>query len=308
MDDRSLSDTRALWVGTESELPLIRKSCAFGGAGRVVVASMILVIASTSQLLAEDASRWNGDGRAAVRLIAGTAQQEGGTPVLRAGVELKLGSGWKVYWRYPGDAGVPPRFDFAGSKNVADIAVLWPGPMRFSEDGTHLIVYKDHVVLPLRIVPADPLKAVTIQLKLDYGICEKFCILAEAKAKLTLSGGPSAHESALAAAERRVPRKADIGERDGLSVLAIRREHGTNPSRMVVDIAAPDGASVDLFAEGPTSDWALPVPQQISEQPGLRRFVFELNGVPPGIDPTGAALRLTAVTAEQAIEVFAAVK
>ena len=69
------------------------KSCAFGGAERVVLASMIFVMATTPQLLAEEASRWDGDGRAAVRLIAGTAQNEGGTPVLRAGVELKLGSG-----------------------------------------------------------------------------------------------------------------------------------------------------------------------------------------------------------------------
>ena len=309
MHGHRLCVRRADWRLFNSEMFQVRRPSAFGKASRLVVISVILVIANTPRLLAEEASRWDGDSRAAVRLIAGTARQEDGTRVLRAGIELKLGPGWKVYWRYPGDAGVPPRFDFAGSKNVADIAVLWPGPMRVTEDGTHLIVYKGQMVLPLRIVPTDPVSPVMIRLKLDYGICETFCILAEAKSELVLSGGPSAHDPALAAAERRVPRKVDIGERDGLSILAIRREHGTTPSRMVVDIAAPDGASVDLFAEGPTSDWALPVPQQISEQqPGLRRFAFELSGMPPGIDPTGAVLRLTAVTVEQAIEVFAAVK
>lgn len=186
--------------------------------------------------------------------------------------------------------------------------MLWPAPTRFSEDGTHLIVYKGHVVLPLRIVPTHPGSPVTIRLKLDYGICETFCILAEAKLELALSGVATAHEPALAAAERRVPRKVDIGQRDGLSILAVRREYGTTPSRVVVDVAAPDGASVDLLAEGPTADWALPVPQQISEQAGLRRFAFDLSGVPPGIDPKGELLRLTAVMAERAIEVVAAIE
>ena len=33
---------------------------------------------------------------------------------MRAGIEIRLKPGWHTYWRYPGDAGVPPRFDFAG--------------------------------------------------------------------------------------------------------------------------------------------------------------------------------------------------
>ena len=38
-----------------------------------------------------------------------------------AGVEIALADGWKTYWRKPGDAGVPPAFDWAGSTNVATI-------------------------------------------------------------------------------------------------------------------------------------------------------------------------------------------
>ena len=36
-----------------------------------------------------------------------------------AAVDLTLAPGWKTYWRSPGDAGIPPRFDWSGSKNVA---------------------------------------------------------------------------------------------------------------------------------------------------------------------------------------------
>jgi len=61
---------------------------------------------------------------------------------------------------------------------------------------------------------------------------------------------------------------------------------------------------VDLFAEGPTSKWALPVPAPIAGAPaGLRRFAFELDGAPPGERYERALLTLTAVTPAEAIEV-----
>jgi hypothetical protein len=59
-----------------------------------------------------------------------------------------------------------------------------------------------------------------------------------------------------------------------------------------------------LFAEGPTPEWSLPIPAPTEgAPPGLRRFAFDLDGLPPGASAHGATLRLTAVTAEAAIEV-----
>ena len=54
-------------------------------------------------------------------------------PFVRAGIEIRLKTGWHTYWRYPGDAGVPPQFDFAGSQNVKSVDVLWPAPQRLPE-------------------------------------------------------------------------------------------------------------------------------------------------------------------------------
>ena len=76
------------------------------------------------------------------------------------------------------------------------------------------------------------------------------------------------------------------------------------PPRIVVDVAAPSGTSVALFAEGPAPDWALPVPTPIEGAPaGLQRFAFELDGAPPGVKYDGAAVTLTAVAGDAAIEV-----
>jgi hypothetical protein len=68
-------------------------------------------------------------------------------------------------------------------------------------------------------------------------------------------------------------------------------------------VAAPAGEAVTLLAEGPTAQWALPLPEPVAGAPdGLQRFGFELDGVPPGATASGATLRLTAVAGSKAIE------
>ena len=245
--------------------------------------------------LASDASPFDGSPRAAVRLIAGTARVDGGTTVYRAGVEIRLAPGWKTYWRYPGDSGIPPRFDFSQSTNVKSVTVRYPAPQRIMDDGGTSIGYKHDVVFPLEIVPQDAAKPVTLSLNIDYAVCEKLCVPADGKAELTLSGKAGETDTKLKQSEALVPAAATLGE-GKFAIRAAKREG----SRVTVDVAAPAGVAVDLFAEGPTADWALPVPTPVA---GGQRFIFELDGLPPNTKPDGATLRLTAVAGDQAIEV-----
>jgi DsbC/DsbD-like thiol-disulfide interchange protein len=247
---------------------------------------------------AADVSDWSQSQHSAVRLIAG-ASPAGSADVLRAGVEVKLAPGWKTYWRYPGDSGVPPHFDFTRSRNVASIEVAWPAPHRFTEAGGEVIGYKDGLILPLRVKPANATEPVVLDLKLDYAICEKLCVPVEATARLALHGGAGDQDEALAAAEQRVPRPVALGE-GSPAIIAVRREG----ERVVVDVAAPADMTVDLFAEGPTPDWALPLPQPVpGPDDGIRRFAFALDGLPSGAIADGAALRLTLVSPKKALEV-----
>ena len=71
----------------------------------------------------------------------------------------------------------------------------------------------------------------------------------------------------------------------------------------MVDVTAPDAREVSLFVEGPTPDWALPVPRLVEQgPPGVKRFIFELDGLPPGASADGAALKLTLVGGDRAYE------
>jgi len=250
---------------------------------------------------AADSSRWDGDARSAIRLIAGTVPP--GTATIRAGIEIRLKPGWHTYWRYPGDAGIPPRFDFTGSQNVKSVEVRFPAPKRHPEGSLMTIGYDRDVILPLAIVPEDPAKPVTLRLKADYAICEKLCAPVEGQAELTIVPGASKLEPLLAAAEGRVPKQESLGKGKDLVIRKAIRDNKPKP-HVVVDVAAPPGTKVDLFAEGPTPEWALPVPAPVSSAPdGINRFTFDLDGGPPGTDYRGSQLTLTAVGGAEAIEV-----
>jgi len=268
---------------------------------RLTTAACVLLLAAGEALAADDVSRWEGDARSAARLIAGSQAKAG---VLRAGIEIRLKSGWHTYWRYPGDAGVPPQFDSNGSQNVKRVDLLWPAPQRISEAGGAAIGYTGDVIFPLQVVAQDAAKPVVLRIKLDYAICEKLCVPAEAKLELALSTGTASRDAALVAAEARVPKKVALGEGGTLAIRTVRRETSAARPRVVVDVAAPAGNPVDLFAEGPTPQWALPLPAKIEgAPPGMQRFAFDLDGLPPGASDKGALITFTAATADHAIEV-----
>jgi DsbC/DsbD-like thiol-disulfide interchange protein len=260
---------------------------------RIALAAALVLVLKPA--IAADASPYDGTQRAAVRLIAGAARHDGGAIVHRAGVEIRLAPGWKTYWRYPGDSGIPPRFDFSQSINVKSVTVRYPAPQRLTDDGGTSIGYKHDVVFPLDVVAQDAARPVTLSLAIDYAICEKLCVPADGKAELTLTGKAGENDAKLAQSEALVPRRATIGE-GSFAIRAAKRE-GKN---VIVEVAAPAGIAVDLFAEGPTAEWALPVPAPVA---GGQRFTFELDGLPPNTRPDGATLTLTAVAGEQAIEV-----
>ena len=269
----------------------------------VFAAGVLLVTSIAAPVRAADASAFDGEARSAVRLIAGTAAGAPPHMVLRAGVEIKLDPGWKTYWRYPGDSGVPPRFSFARSDNVASVALSWPAPRSLSDGSGSSIGYVGRVIFPLRIVAQDPGKPVVLRLDLDYAVCEKLCVPAEAKVELVLAGTASALDTVLAASEARVPKPVAIGQSGPLAIASVTRDSAAKPVRIMVDVTAPDAAVVELFAEGPTPDWALPIPEPVpGAAPGSRRFAFDLDGLPPGASADGAILTLTAVSAEAAIE------
>jgi DsbC/DsbD-like thiol-disulfide interchange protein len=249
------------------------------------------------------ASAWDRQSHAEARLIAGSTIKSADLAWVRAGVEIRLDPGWKTYWRDPGDSGVPPTFDFSGSRDVKSVTVQWPAPERFADGaGGNSIGYIGDLVLPLQVMPKDAVNEPLLHLKLSYAICGNLCVPAEANLQLALSGNGS-REKALEKDELRVPRRVALGEGGDLAIRSVHRDLDGTHERVTVEIAAPKNAPVDLFVEGPTPDWALPQPQQSGPVGATRRFTFDLDGLPPGARAKGATLTFTAVSGDDAIEV-----
>src|SRR5437660_10185884 len=180
----------------------------------------LYVACATSEVRAEDASAWQRDAHCAVRLLAGSRS---GT-VLLGGAAIQLQPGWKTDWRTPGDSGVPPRFDFSKSENVEAVTVLWPAPKKFDDGaGGTSFGYKHQVVLPLRIVAKSADKPVTLRAEINYAVCEKLCIPVEASAELGFSSVASTADANLSAALDTVPKPANVGDPNPLTISDVRR-------------------------------------------------------------------------------------
>jgi DsbC/DsbD-like thiol-disulfide interchange protein len=266
-----------------------------GFAAALFASSLPISIAFEAR--AADASPWQRDGHSAVRLLAGSRSGA----VLLGGIAFQLQPGWKTYWRTPGDSGVPPRFDFSKSDNIEAVTVLWPAPLKFDDGaGGHSMGYHDGIVLPLRIVAKNADKPVTLHADINYAVCEKICIPVQANAELAFASVASTEDSALFAALDTVPKPANVGDPNPLTIRDVKRD---GKSTVLVDVVSPDAQEVSLFVEGPTPDWGLPVPGLVEHSPpGVKRFAFQLDGLPPGEKPEGAALKFTLVGGGRAYE------
>jgi len=230
---------------------------------------------------------------AQVRLIDGGMLEDGATRL--AGLEVLLDPGWKTYWRNPGDSGIPPQIDFAGSENVADVAIEWPAP-ELSWDGYAWVIgYTEAVVFPLRVTMRDPATPAELKLRLTYGVCKDICIPAEADAEIVLDGS-SARPSAIEMYRDRVPSLIDAaGENGGVVSAAVNRD-GDVPI-LELHVSLP-GAPEDGFAvvEGPPG-WYLPVPERTgADAAGATVYTVPLDGATDPDDLSGAELRVTGIS------------
>ncbi len=69
------------------------------------------------------------------------------------GVDMNIKRGWHVYWRNPGDSGLPTTVQWKEHPFFIPGEIHWPRPSRFDEDGITTYGYSDRVTLlvPVRV-------------------------------------------------------------------------------------------------------------------------------------------------------------
>ena len=103
-----------------------------------------------------------------------------------AAVEIDLLPGWKTYWRSPGEAGIPPHFDWRGSGNLAGVVYHWPSPEVFETSGTRTIGYHGRLVLPVELSPLQADQPIDADATVDFGVCDEICVPVTLSLKATL--------------------------------------------------------------------------------------------------------------------------
>ena len=209
-----------------------------------------LVLSLAALMAAPASAQFFGGGEppAEARLLAGWETAPGARA---AGLAISLAPGWKTYWRQPGEAGIPPVFDWSASENLASAEVVWPAPELFESFGLATLGYAGEVVLPLRLTAADPERAMRVRLTLDYGLCAEICVPARAELALDLAPGAAADGRAAieAAAARRPIEAAEAGLAEASCALVGAGMERGFEARLAFDGAAPK--AVFLAVEGP---------------------------------------------------------
>jgi suppressor for copper-sensitivity B len=250
------------------------------------------------------ASDWAVNTHTKVRLIA-AASAVGSQRELRLGLEFRLKKNWKIYWRSPGDAGFPPRIDWAGSTNLRDATIAWPAPHRFTVLGFNTAGYKDAVVLPLTVRLAEAGKETRLVAKVDYLTCDEICVPYTVNLSLTLPAGPAATTRFAYEIDRYralVPKSEAVS---GIKIerIAVRERGAGDAMLTVLARSAKAFTAPDLFVEGPPR-LEFGKPQvALSEGGRVAKLTLAVRKVGKAAPKaTGALLTLTLTDGGRAVE------
>jgi len=155
-----------------------------------------------------------------------------------AGVAIDLDDGWKTYWRMPGEAGIPPQFDWTKSKGVGDVEVLYPLPQRLHDLSGETVGYERRVIFPV-IVTAANAEETSLHLDLFFAVCKDICIPAKAEATLDARSTQAGEADQIEEWLKRVPVA-------GTAVQSVTAIMESNETVLVTKLLQP---AEDIFVE-----------------------------------------------------------
>jgi thiol:disulfide interchange protein DsbD len=206
---------------------------------------------------------------------------------------MEVKPGWHIYWKNPGEAGLPTsvRFDAPDGFEVGDL--VWPTPKRFSQPGDILgYGYEEVALFVSRIQAPRDLKIgtdVTIVAEVGWLSCEKVCIPGKSKLSLTLPVRPQVeqgNEALFAEWSRKAPRDIDDAKTSAaIQVLSGSAAKENLPQRF--DIAISWRASVSDVEWFPAPGDEIDISDTTVRSDGMHtRITFAVQllggvGVPP---------------------------
>lgn len=224
-------------------------------------------------------------------------------------IRITLDPEWKTYWRAPGDAGIPPEFDFSGSTNWGALTFHWPVPHVFETNGMATIGYGGDVILPFTLRPETDGPA---QLEADVlmGVCRDICMPFEDVLSAELPSRPyeAARDEVISAALGRTPQSRDEA---GVAHVACMAAPIADGMRLTATVTMQALGPIEHVAfellHGAGGEPATPVwfSEAVSTREGEVLVSFA-DAVPPEAAPFEVdfdGLRLTVLAGDQAVDI-----
>lgn len=243
---------------------------------------------------AEKAARSN---PVSVDLVADVAAVRPGAS-FTLGVRFRMQPEWHVYWKNPGDAGLPVSLKLTGPDGTSFGSMQWPVPIRFEQPGEIVgYGYTGTVVFPVEVHVPESLPAGTsarIGVDASWLVCKDVCIPGKATVDITLPVAASASQvnaDLFAGVRRQLPMQTDP------SVVTVRTESGirgaTGKGAVSVQLDWKDApSSVEFF---PSAEDALVVENVKVEQNGAHAKISFDAEILPGLDLSSDKLETVVV-------------
>ena len=169
-------------------------------------------------------------------------------------LQLTLAPGWKTYWRSPGDAGIPPQFDWSLARNLGDVDVTWPTPKVFVDNGFRSVGYSGQVVIPLHVTPSRSGKPVRLRGTMALGVCADICIPHQIDFDTVLDAPDAGPTPAIVAALAHVPYSEREAEVRNATCKLSPTEHGMQIEAGVT-LPHTGGTEVAVIETGTSGVW-----------------------------------------------------
>ena len=218
-----------------------------------------------------------------------------------AALHLELAPGWKTYWRAPGDAGIPPRFDWRGSSNLGTVAISWPTPKVFDLNGMRSVGYENALTIPLQITPKTAGQPVRLRARMELGICADVCIPHELSFDAVIDSTETQPVPAIAAALAQRPYTASEA---GVRTATCRISPTDDGLRIEAQLTMPSAGGTEyvVIEPGPGDIW---VSEAETRRNGNSLIavseMIEVNGGTIALDRS--AVRITVLGAAHAVDI-----
>ena len=190
-------------------------------------------------------SNWIGDPSIGEARLISAVTARGDLDFLPLGLEFRLAPKWKIYWRTPGEAGLPPTIDLLADGDPLESRIKWPVPKRFNAFGFDNYGYDNIVILPLDVSGFASSGPLQLSGRIDALVCADICVPLSGAVKMTMPVGPaspSVDARAIAQAAALVPRQ-------GGNASLVPDHLWQVADRLYMRFAAPVPVD-DIFIEG----------------------------------------------------------